>query len=270
MSGRYGGFLASLDAGDIGNLFNAPNKFIGFMFKQYIRILGYPDVGGAIRFPMVIKRLNPRKSERILDIGCGRGFYSHAIAESGADVFGVDDGPFVEIAQRIGDKLQRKAMIFRGDITKLQLGEDRYDKIISIEVLEHVIDDEKVFSGWCRLLKPGGRMIFSVPLATDEENAKFVPDIVNDPYGHKRAGYSLEGIKKLTGINNMRIIEYESYCGRIAFNIRESLAQRYKSGQFVMIMLLFPLWLSKWRSEITSTTETEGYHSIIMTLERSV
>ena len=270
MSRLYGGFLSSLDAGDIGRLFGAPNIIIGIMFKQYVRYLGYPDVGGAVRFPMVMKRLNPQQGEFILDIGCGRGFYSHAIAESGAEVFGVDDGPFVEIAQRIGERLSRKATIFRGDITKLQLKENKYDKIISIEVLEHVIDDEKVFSGWCRLLKPGGRMIFSVPLATDEENAEFKPDIVNDPYGHKRAGYSLERIKKLAAINNMRIIEYESYCGRIAFKIRDSLTRRYKSGQLFMIMVQFPWWLYKWQNETTSTKETDGFHSIIMTLERGI
>lgn len=63
MSGRYGGFLASLDAGDIGSLFGAPNKFVGFMFKQYIRIMGYPDVGGAIRFPMVWNKENTSTKE---------------------------------------------------------------------------------------------------------------------------------------------------------------------------------------------------------------
>jgi len=49
------------------------------------------------------------------------------------------------------------------DITKLTFEDNKFDMIVSSEVLEHVCDLKKAFKESARVLKPGGVHIFSVP-----------------------------------------------------------------------------------------------------------
>jgi SAM-dependent methyltransferase len=269
----YGHFLSSLPVSEIKKDFHLNNGLMAFIFKKYIGIFGYPDIGGAMRFPKVLSRLSPKSGEKILDIGCGRGFYSHYIAKSGAEVTGIDDGPFVEIARSMGRALNSAAQIQRANITKTQeffkeVG-GLFDKIIAIEVLEHLIEDKQAFADWCFLLKSGGRLVFSVPFATEEEIAKFKPDLIGDPYGHKRAGYTLEQIKQLCSDNGLKIIEQEIYCQDEAYNIGIKNANLYNSNKFMAILLHFPIWKWKCLRDKPATADTAGYHAIILTLEKA-
>lgn len=57
-----------------------------------------------------------------------------------------------------------------GDMTKSGLPSESFDLAISVEVLEHVQDDEKFVSEVCRVLKPGGRFIMTTPNGDFVEN----------------------------------------------------------------------------------------------------
>ncbi len=57
-----------------------------------------------------------------------------------------------------------------GDMTKSDLPSESFDLAISVEVLEHVQDDEKFVSEVCRVLKPGGRFIMTTPNGDFVEN----------------------------------------------------------------------------------------------------
>lgn len=273
MIDNYGNFLSVLKVKAIADNFASGNYFVGLFFKLYLMIFGYPDIGGAVRFPKVRSRLDIHPEEMMLDIGCGRGFYSLYCAASGARVTAVDDGPFVEVAQNLAEELRLPVRIIRGDISKI--GEhlpdqENYDKILAIEVLEHIVDDKNAFRDWCRLLKPGGTMIFSVPLATDEENNNFQPDLIGDPYGHKRAGYTLDSIQNLCVDNKMKIMEYEAYCRDENEMVISKNAFYYKNNKLMHTLLSFPVWKKKWDLEKTSNSAIAGFHAIILTLEKVV
>ncbi|MEI6861353.1 MAG: class I SAM-dependent methyltransferase [Verrucomicrobiota bacterium] len=51
-----------------------------------------------------------------------------------------------------------------GEITSLPFADRRFDLVAAFDVVEHVEDDRRVFSELTRVLKPEGRLIFSVPL----------------------------------------------------------------------------------------------------------
>lgn len=51
-----------------------------------------------------------------------------------------------------------------GTITALPHGDDRFDLVAAFDVIEHVTDDLRVFGELTRVLRPGGCLIFSVPL----------------------------------------------------------------------------------------------------------
>ncbi len=272
MQQSYGRFVSELSVAEIKKNFKLGSDFLATVFKYYIKVFGYPDIGGAMRFPKVIKRLAPQAGERILDIGCGRGFYSHFIARSGAEITGIDDGPFVEIAQSMGQELQSTAKIERANITKTReyfnQSEQLFDKVMAIEVLEHLFLDQHAFAEWCLLLRSGGKMIFSVPLATVEEIEKFEPDILHDPYGHKRAGYTLEQLQQLCSDNHLKIVEYETYCTEQSSRITTKNAQLYNGNKFLEILLNFPLWKWQCLRENAANSDIKGLHAIILTLEK--
>lgn len=57
-----------------------------------------------------------------------------------------------------------------GDMTESGLPGESYDLVVSVEVLEHVEEDEKFVSEVCRVLKPGGRFIMTTPNGDFVEN----------------------------------------------------------------------------------------------------
>ena len=51
-----------------------------------------------------------------------------------------------------------------GQITALPFDDAYFDLVAAFDVIEHVEDDQRVFAELTRVLKPGGRLLFSVPL----------------------------------------------------------------------------------------------------------
>jgi SAM-dependent methyltransferase len=62
-----------------------------------------------------------------------------------------------------------EAFVF-GDMTKSDLPSDRFDLVVSVEVLEHVEDDESFVAEVWRVLKPGGKFLMTTPNGDFVEN----------------------------------------------------------------------------------------------------
>ncbi len=72
---------------------------------------------------------------------------------------------FVDISPPVIKQLTALGGIARsGEITALPFVEGRFDLVAAFDVIEHVEDDERVFGELTRVLRPDGRLIFSVPL----------------------------------------------------------------------------------------------------------
>ncbi len=97
--------------------------------------------------------LAPRAGERVLDLGCGDGVLTQAIAASGAHVVGVDGSPDMVAAARA-----------RGVDARVMDGQrlafdDEFDAVFSNAALHWMPDAEAVIDGVARALKPGGRFV---------------------------------------------------------------------------------------------------------------
>ena len=101
----------------------------------------------------------PLEGLRILDIGCGGGILSEAIARLGASVHGVD---MVERNIRIarGHAAEQGLDIDYECYTAEKLAErgEVYDVVLNMEVVEHVADLPLFMRSCARLLRPGGVM----------------------------------------------------------------------------------------------------------------
>lgn len=112
--------------------------------------------GYKLHFKEVVKRLNPRREDRILEIGCARGVVVKAVQDVAPETYGVD--------------VSREA-IFHGDTRNLavmsadslKFENESFDKIYSFHTIEHVPQIKNVLSEMGRVLKPGGKVLLVYP-----------------------------------------------------------------------------------------------------------
>ncbi|MEO7031171.1 MAG: bifunctional 2-polyprenyl-6-hydroxyphenol methylase/3-demethylubiquinol 3-O-methyltransferase UbiG, partial [Herbaspirillum sp.] len=100
---------------------------------------------------------------RMLDIGCGGGILTEALAKSGAHVTGIDLSQPTLAAARLHASAQGLQIDYRyqnaEQIAQQEAGS--FDAVTCMEMLEHVPDPAQVVAACAQLLKPGGRAFFS-------------------------------------------------------------------------------------------------------------
>jgi len=106
---------------------------------------------------------SPVKGLKVLDVGCGGGLISEAMAEFGADVTGIDMGEAPLSVAKL-HLLESGNQVEYIKITAEELAEQRpehYDVVTCLEMLEHVPDPSSVINACERMVKPGGDVYFS-------------------------------------------------------------------------------------------------------------
>jgi cyclopropane fatty-acyl-phospholipid synthase-like methyltransferase len=113
------------------------------------------------KFRMVINQLNLHQSDRLLDIGCGRGEMVIYHALNGGDATGVDfSDEAIKLAKVKASELKAQCNFQINSFEKIE-EEIKFDRAVSIDFIEHIsVEEGKVFFKKCyNLLNPGGRLI---------------------------------------------------------------------------------------------------------------
>jgi 2-polyprenyl-6-hydroxyphenyl methylase/3-demethylubiquinone-9 3-methyltransferase len=114
----------------------------------------------AARFERDTKKLDCLKGLRILDIGCGAGILSEPLARLGADVIGIDPAEEnIEIAKAHADESGVEVDYRATTAEDLAAGGERFDIVLAMEVVEHVVDVPEFVATCTSMVKPGGLMI---------------------------------------------------------------------------------------------------------------
>lgn len=184
---------------------------------------GYDEIAGKIDldedFYKKCAAVQKTYHGKILDIGCGQGFLLKKIsekAEPDSKIFGLDISPkLCEIARRNNPK----AAIIQGDAENLPFEDRQFDFVFMTETLEHLLDYNRALSEACRVLKPEGIFVVTVPNRDwtsfdfyEPTRKKFQP--VDDHY------FRFEEIKTLLENNSFKILKYRGlenlfYYGKI-------------------------------------------------------
>lgn len=99
----------------------------------------------------------PGKIRKILDIGSGAGNMAHHLAQYG-QVFGIDYNPRpLPVAQ------QRGLPVMQGSGNELPFLANTFDLVALLDTVEHIPDELGVLYECQRVLKPGGKLIVTVP-----------------------------------------------------------------------------------------------------------
>ena len=103
----------------------------------------------------------------VLDLGCGNGDVGEIALRSHWPVFGLDRLHSETRAAQVRTIYQG---LTTADATSLPFPDSTFASVVSICVIEHIPDDVRVLKEVARVLKPGGKFIFSTPSAAFESN----------------------------------------------------------------------------------------------------
>ena len=102
-------------------------------------------------------RALPVSQPRILDLGCGNGWFAERLSQFG-DVTGVD------LAKDVIERAQIRAPHIRflaGDVLTIPLPEHSFDVVVTMEVLGHLPDHHRFIQRIVSCLKPGGYLLMT-------------------------------------------------------------------------------------------------------------
>lgn len=122
------------------------------------------DPAFALRARLIIDALQDKRPSRVLDVGCGRGFYLHVLTQLDfvTHIDGVDvNQTYLELARRAA--ADPRVHVQEAVIEALPFPDNTFDFVICSEVLEHLADDSAGLREMHRVLRPGGTLMVSVP-----------------------------------------------------------------------------------------------------------
>lgn len=111
---------------------------------------------------LVREALAAQPGDRVLDVGCGPGFYCLELAEEvGSDgrVVGIDAAePMLDLARRRCEAFDN-VTFKQGDVMSIPVESESFDRAICVQVLEYVDQATAALSEIQRTLCPGGRVV---------------------------------------------------------------------------------------------------------------
>lgn len=172
-----------------------------------------PDV--VAQREKVLALLAPKQGERALDIGCGPGLTTEALAHAvGAQgyVLGVDIAPpMLAMAKRRCASLAQ-VEFGMADVTRLPYQDNSFDVALASQVYEYVEDVDQSLRELARVIRPGGRVVLvdtdwesCVWASHDEARMRRVIETWNEHIPHPQLPRTLKRRMEAAGFSRLRV-----------------------------------------------------------------
>lgn len=190
-----------------------------------------------------LKTVLGEKPLRVLDVGCGPGFFSVMLARLGHSVTAVDGAEgMVECALRNAKKEGLNVDVYLGDVILLDREkEESFDAIVSRDVVWTLYDPEKAFRRWSSLLKADGKIvIYDGDYRRDQSSLRyFILKLASNGItffteGFKRHerqhGTAGNGFEKLPMIRHKRPQKDRELLLQVGFERTETTSDRFRNS----------------------------------------
>jgi len=167
----------------------------------------------------ILSKFIPKKRCIIFDYGCGKGKILSEVRKlnKNATLYGADVSKIARQASR--NSVPDVKILEITDNQKVALKSDSCDFVLSLDVIEHIYDTEKVFVEFKRLVKKGGYLLISTPYYGFIKNiiiACMGFNVIYDPKSPHIRFYTKKNLISLL-IEHGFIIEKFGYYGRFPF-----------------------------------------------------
>jgi 2-polyprenyl-3-methyl-5-hydroxy-6-metoxy-1,4-benzoquinol methylase len=115
-----------------------------------------------------VLQLGDIRGKRVLDMGCGDGWYSVILAKRGADVSGYDiSAAAIETARERARQngVTQRTQFDVASAYALPYGDSTFDVVTGQSILHHLVDTGRLASELKRVMKPGATAVFCEPFA---------------------------------------------------------------------------------------------------------
>lgn len=103
------------------------------------------------------------QGQRLLDVGCGDGTFTLRLGDNFSEVYGIDvqDQYLEKFSKAVLDR--KNYSIVRMSASKMDFPDEFFDKVVTLETLEHVDNLPATAAEIIRVTKYGGEIVISVP-----------------------------------------------------------------------------------------------------------
>ncbi|MFC1711391.1 class I SAM-dependent methyltransferase [Patescibacteria group bacterium] len=166
----------------------------------------------------VIRSLEMKKGDQVLDVGCGTGHFLARIKSSlGIKGVGID---FSTESIKQAKRWQKRDLSYLvANAEKLPFKNESFDYVLSFDVLEHIKDQKKVLIEMARVLKKGGKLLLYTINKRQQGTWNWLLEKVGIPtdqlVAHDKKLFflseNLEKQLKKLGIEKKELIYYDSF-----------------------------------------------------------
>lgn len=131
-----------------------------------IRFYYYPVFGQMYRRRVELCLNECSGGEKILEVGFGTGLTFLNLEKKYGEIHGVDLTADIDKVQKAFNDIGVSTSLKNGDILDLPYADGEFDTVLLISILEHLQpgDQKRAFSEIHRVLKPGGQVVYGVPV----------------------------------------------------------------------------------------------------------
>lgn len=148
------------------------------------------DMSLKRRAKRIIEELDPKPNQKIIDLGCGDGYYLYLLTSLSKNfhLIGLDnDRSALSNAKR--NLSGKKVKLIQGSVSDMPFSSNSFNKVVFTEVIEHLPDDKLALKEIYRILKKKGTLV----LTTTSINYPFFWDPVNWVLQHLLGTYIRNG-----------------------------------------------------------------------------
>jgi len=141
-------------------------RYVGVTRNDPIRFYHWPILGAMYRRRVELCLAELRGGDRILEVGFGSGVTFLNLRERYKEIHGLDLTASVEAVAAMFRSMGVETHLRNGDVLDMPYAGEFFDAVLLISILEHLKPDQlsPAFREIRRVLKPGGQVVYGVPV----------------------------------------------------------------------------------------------------------